>query len=260
MVRQKKIRCKLLILAGVIGIANTLFVSTLVPKIFNMEVLLPGIIGIVFITYGVIKNINPAFMLIKNSTLRKIAACLIALCVSFFVLIESLIVFGGVDESDTVVDYVIVLGAGLDRRSKPSGPLQMRLDKCIDYVSANPSVKIVVSGGQGFDEEVSEAFAMKEYLTGKGIAKEKIIMEEQSTNTLENIKNTKALLENLPDSESNNKVLIVTNRFHIFRAKMLADRFGLKAYGMPCITPYYTLPNNYLREFFAVIKSWVLDR
>ncbi len=259
MVKQKKIRCKLLILAGFVGIADTLFVSALVPKILNLEVLLPGIIGIVFLTYAVIKNINPAFMLIKSSILRKIAACLIALCVSLFVLVESIIIFGGVDESDTIVDYVVVLGAGLDSRNKPSGPLQLRLDKCIEYVCENPLVKIVVSGGQGFDEEVSEAFAMKEYLTGKGITEDRIIMEEQSTSTLENIKNTKALLDNLSHSERNNKVLIVTNRFHIFRAKMLAERFGFKAYGMPCITPFYTLPNNYLREFFAVMKSWVFD-
>ena len=84
-------------------------------------------------------------------------------------------------------------------------------------------------------------------------------MEQESKNTFEYIKNSKALIDKLPDAKSK-KVLIVTNSFHVFRAKMLAERFGLEAYGMPCITPIYTLPNNYLREFFAVIKSWTFDK
>nr|WP_010680975.1 YdcF family protein [Acetivibrio cellulolyticus] len=257
--KQSKMRYKLLLLAGVLGIIDSLFVSAIVPKIFNLEVLLPGITGLAFVVYAVIKLKKPAFRIIKHDILRRIAACLTVFCIIFFILIESIIVLGGVDESNTSVDYVVVLGAGLDSRDKPSGPLRLRLDKCIDYVSKNPFVKIIVSGGQGFDEEVSEAFAMKEYLVSNGVNQKNIIMEEQSTNTLENIKNTKALIENLPDEKSNN-VLIVTNRFHLFRAKMLAERFGFKAYGMPCITPLYTIPNNYLREFFAVIKSWVFDK
>lgn len=259
MVQKTKLRYKLLLLAGLLAMADTLMVSVLVPKILNLEVLLPGVIGIIFTLYAIIKIKNPNIKFVKHKALRNFAVFIISFCIVFFVLVECIIIFGSEDQSNTPVDFVIVLGAGLDYRNKPSGPLLLRLDKCIEYVSQNPLTPIIVSGGQGPDEEVSEAFAMEEYLVSKGIPRDSIIMEQESKNTLENIKNSKALIDKLPDAQSK-KVLIVTNSFHMFRAKMLAERFGLKAYGMPCITPIYTLPNNYLREFFAVIKSWIFDK
>jgi uncharacterized SAM-binding protein YcdF (DUF218 family) len=90
-----------------------------------------------------------------------------------------------------------------------------------------------------------------------GIKEERIIKEDKSTSTMENFKNTKEIV--LKDNSENIRILIVTNDFHMFRAKLLARRNGFIPYGLPSSTPWSILPNCYIREYFAVLKSLVFD-
>lgn len=159
--------------------------------------------------------------------------------------------FAGAKE-ESPVDCLIVLGAQM-KESGPSAALQKRLDKAADYLQSHPDAVAVLSGGQGSDEPVSEAEGMFLYLTEKkGIAPQRLLLEDQSRNTRENLEFSARLI----DKEE--PVGIVTNGFHIFRSLKMAQKAGytqVQGIAAPESLPY--LPNNMLREFFSVIKAWV---
>ena len=100
---------------------------------------------------------------------------------------------------------------------------------------------------------------MKRFLIKHGVAEDQIIKEEKSTNTLENMKFTTEILKKLEKSE-NIEVTIVTNNFHMFRAKFLAKRQGLKVYGYPAPLHPMLVPTCFVREYLAVINSFIFDR
>ncbi|SHE84869.1 Uncharacterized SAM-binding protein YcdF, DUF218 family [Tissierella praeacuta DSM 18095] len=188
----------------------------------------------------------------------RIAKSVLFISFLIFILIESLIIIGGRRTPDVKVDYVIVLGARL-YGDIPSPALLERLKVAKDYLIDNTDVKVVVSGGQGLDEDIAEAYAMKKYLINNGIEKDRIIVEDKSTTTFENLKFS---LDKIKETNDNNNIslLIASNRYHIFRAKLLAKRLGAIPYGLPAKTPLIIVLQSYIREFLAVIKSYFIDR
>jgi len=175
-----------------------------------------------------------------------------------FVFIEILIILSAREKHTGKSDYLIILGAGLTGKI-PSSPLLQRLYSSLEYVEINPNIKIVVSGGRGTDESITEAEAMKRFLIKHGVDKDNIIKEERSTSTLENLKFTTEILKEL-DKKKNIEVTIVTNNFHIFRSKFLAKRQGLKAFGYSAPLHLMLVPNCFVREYFAVINSFIFNR
>ena len=152
-----------------------------------------------------------------------------------------------------MLDYIIVLGAQV-KEDGPSLVLKYRLDTAISYLNANPTTRCIVSGGQGYNEPFSEAEGMCDYLVANEIDSERIILEDQSTSTVENIRNSKALLD-----DSYNSVGIVTNNFHTFRAVQIAKAQGLKnVSGIAAESNIFYLPNNVLRECCGILKDWLL--
>lgn len=149
-------------------------------------------------------------------------------------------------------DYLIVLGA----QWKENGPgymLQKRLEEALAYLEENPDTKVIVSGGQGSDEPVSEAEGMRGFLEQAGIAPERILMEASSTNTVENISFSGELLD-----REKAKVIIVTNNFHVFRAVKIAEKQGYASVeGLGAKSYPGTFLNNMVREFFGVIKDFL---
>lgn len=149
------------------------------------------------------------------------------------------------------LEYLIVLGAHING-TEPSRALQNRLNTAMEYLEKNPKTLVVVSGGKGSDEDISEAEAMGKYLICRGIAAERIILEDQSTNTVENLKFTAKLIS------KEAKIGIVTNDFHIYRSLKLAKKqgytsvCGISAPSVPLYQPYYVL-----REILAMIKEWL---
>ena len=121
-------------------------------------------------------------------------------------------------------DYVVVLGAKVNG-SAPSTMLKKRLDTALGYVSEHRSPKIVLCGGKGADEQFTEASVMAEYLKSKGVDPERLILEESSSDTRENLLNAKALTEG-----EDPVILVVSNGFHLSRARLLARRLGFEVF------------------------------
>lgn len=185
--------------------------------------------------------------------LRWVVRISFGLCIVLFLVVEGLIVseFNAVPEAGA--DICIVLGAQM-KESGPSDVLQRRLDRAITYLQENPDTLVIVSGGQGSNEPVSEAQGMQDYLISKGIAPERIMMEDTSTNTWENLNYSAELID-----KSSNSVVIVTNNFHVFRAVSIAKKQGYSMVkGLAASTHRANLLNNMMREFLGVIKDFLV--
>lgn len=157
---------------------------------------------------------------------------------------------------------VMILGAGLIGDKIPK-ILKTRLDGAIDFINNGEGYDfIVVSGGKGHDELISEAEAMRKYLIDKGISDEKILLEDKSTSTYENFKFSKELITQYTGENIRNiNVKFFTNGFHTLRGYFLGKRLGfdeLTYFGT--MTPLYFIPYYYFREIFAFGKSIVFDK
>ncbi|MCI9240901.1 YdcF family protein [Oscillibacter sp.] len=175
--------------------------------------------------------------------------------------IEAAVVFRGeADNSAIPVDAVIVLGAGVNGET-PSAALWSRIRAAEDYLEIHPDVPVVLSGGQGAGEAISEAEAMRRALWKEdGAENARLLLEERSTNTAENFRFSKALLEERGLDTGTATIAVVTNDFHCFRAHMIARRQGLKTIDVPAELPWWWLTANYyLREAFAVVKTSLFD-
>ncbi len=187
-----------------------------------------------------------------------ITKIIIIIFIVSFLIIEGLIIIDGNRVSSEKVDYIIVLGARVYEET-PSPALMERLKTAEEYLKENNVTKVVVSGGQGEGENIAEAFAMGQYFEERGIEQSEIIFEDKSRNTFENLKMSINKIKE-HDVRDDIKVLIVSNKHHIFRAKFLAKRLGVKAYGLGAKIPPSIILHSYLREYFAVIKSFMFDR
>lgn len=173
----------------------------------------------------------------------------LGICLLSFLIVEGIIIGYGKSTPQAGADYMIVLGARV-RGERVVGLLARRLNAAAEYLEKNPDTKVVLSGGQGAGETISEAEAMRRYLSQKGIDESRMILEDESTNTDENLEFSKQKMDD-PDA----KVVIVSNDFHIFRALRIAKKKGIEnAEGLGASTVWYTVPNMFVREAFAVIK------
>ena len=157
-------------------------------------------------------------------------------------------------------DAVVVLGAGVNGKS-PSLSLHTRLTAALDYLEENPDVPVVLTGGRGYGEEITEARCMYDWLTARGVDPARLILEEQAGNTAENFAFSKKPLEEQGVDPAEDSVAVVTNDFHIARSRLIAARQGYgHAFGVPAELPWLHLEvNYYLREAFAMVKTWVFD-
>ena len=155
-----------------------------------------------------------------------------------FIFVQFLILSGFENQSDKQVDYVIILG-GRVYGDKPSRSLNERIKTATKYLKKHRDIKVIASGGTGKGEDISEAEAIKRELIRNGI--EAKIKENESKNKEEKI-----------------KILIVTNDYHIYRAKKIANLLNYEAYGLGAPTPLISLPKSYLREFASIIKYYFI--
>ena len=150
---------------------------------------------------------------------------------------------------------LIILGAKINKGGVPSLSLKNRLDKAYDYLVKYPHVQAVVSGGQGKDEDQTEASAMYTYLVNEGIDPNRIILEEQSTSTYENLLFTKQLFSN-----DLKEATIVSNDFHLTRAVYLADELNIKVDTLAAKTPAIVKTKSRIRERAALLKTYILGK
>ena len=177
-------------------------------------------------------------------------------------------------------DYIIIHGAGLDG-PRPTPLLAGRIDKALElWNKQHQHGKFVVSGGQGADEVVSEAQAMRDYLLEKGVPGDAILMEDKSTTTWENLKNSLAVIRadratngdtgaasssaeasggvanGATDATSDDfTTAVVTSDFHVFRCAEYAHNLGIKADGIGSHTKGWYWPTAFIREFIAITKA-----
>lgn len=176
--------------------------------------------------------------------------------------IEAAVVFRGeADNSAAPVDAVIILGAGVNGE-EPSAALWSRIRAAEDYLEIHPEVPVVLSGGQGPGEAISEAEAMRRALwTNSESWNERYLLEDRSTSTAENFKYSKELLEEYGLDTDTAVIAVVTNDFHCFRTHLIAQRQGLHIVDVPAELPWWWLTANYyVREAFAVVKTALFDR
>lgn len=206
-----------------------------------------------------------------------IPVSLVTLCTSGLVilLVLQILIFGRIPfTAEPNLDYVIVLGA----KVKPEGVsriLKLRLDKAAEYALENPGTKLILSGGQGPGEPVSEALAMHAYLQALGIPESQMILEEHSYSTVENIANSKVLIETYEEKEKPWKkssteyefsvlgladepveIGIVTSNFHLYRADMIAKKQGIPGIrGIAAESDRILFVHFCLRDSLAILKD-----
>ncbi|WP_081811845.1 MULTISPECIES: ElyC/SanA/YdcF family protein [unclassified Butyrivibrio] len=151
------------------------------------------------------------------------------------------------------LDYIIVLGAGL-KGTEPSNQYKARIRKAAEYLDENENTKIIASGGQGNDEEISEAECAKRKLVSQyGIDESRIIPEEKSTDTEENLRYSLEIIGDPTISTG-----IVTNGFHELRAMSIAKREGYKnVYSVPAKTLFPCGIHYVVREFFGMTEFYI---
>lgn len=166
-----------------------------------------------------------------------------------FFLAECRILLGMIPSRKKDLPYLVVLGAQV-RGKRLSSSLYRRIERARRYLADNQETVVIVSGGQGKGEEITEALAMCEYLIEQGIDKERIFMEGHSTTTEENLKFSAEYIHDLSIP-----VGIVTNNFHMYRACCYAKRLGYQnPQAVPAGCPPVFLVNYMVREFFALAK------
>lgn len=236
----------ILILFGTVFIINSSILLFTVN--FTLGILIEAALGAVVLLYGIYLE-----KLKSKKLINTIFCSGLALIIGFCTFICA---YGNIDNVDYTEKTVIVLGCGISG-DKVGNELARRLDEAIQYHEKNPDITIIVSGGQGPQEVVSEAFAMKNYLVENGIPEEKIFMEDKSTSTITNLAYSHEIMkaENLPDDS----VVVVSQAYHIYRAVSYAKAEGLTVTHLGAGMRLGGLPSCCLREILAIAKMWVFD-
>lgn len=148
---------------------------------------------------------------------------------------------------------VVILGCKV-RGTKPSLMLQRRLDAALVYLEEHPDVPVIVCGGQGPDESMTEAACMADYLQSHGISEERIFQDNKSTSTQENLSNAKEIIEAHEWSDS---IILVTDGYHQFRASLIAKNINFRTDAISAPTSWYLVPAYWVREWLGVCHFFV---
>ncbi len=147
---------------------------------------------------------------------------------------------------------MVVLGCGL-KGERPSRMLEQRLLKAEAFLKEHPEIPVIVSGGQGSDEVIPEAQAMRNWLIARGIEEERIYTEDRSASTRENLSFSKEVIKahGLPE-----EIVIVTNFFHSCRAGMIAAKQGYEYRSLPAGTTWFMIPVSVMREVLGIVYEY----
>lgn len=210
----------------------------------------------------------------QNKKRHWLAALLLLLGLGL-ILFGALEIVIAVHSRDRVMDdprpeVMVIFGCQM-RRDGPSILLKDRLDTALDYWEEHPDIRIIVTGGKGDDEHISEAQGMYDYLAAHGVDEANIYMEDKSRNTWQNVNNTFALMQQ-EGWDVTDDVLLVSSGFHLARIEMLWDRVrtGIlrdevynDQYISTLAAPVSHTPSAvqmFFRELLALVKSFLFDR
>lgn len=182
-------------------------------------------------------------------------AVLAAAGFAVFAAVEGLILKEMLEKPQADLDVLIVLGAQV-RGEQPSLALWRRLEAAEDYLKKNPRTLAVLSGGQGDGEDITEAECMRRYLTAHGVDEGRLIVEDRSTTTLENLLFSREKIAQINGDGWHQKTGLLSNNFHIFRARLLAQKCGYTdVQGVPAKSDWRLQAHYLVREFFALGKE-----
>ena len=241
---------KIVLVTGVVFLIYGLAVLALIRfgNIFNFFYLCAGAFLIGFSFY--MDRMDPS--------LTKILVSVLLILAVFFIAVEIRIVGYGIREAEKDADYLIVLGSQM-KADGPSMDYRARLDSAYEYLRDNPDTKVITTGARGDFEPVSEAEGGAAYLMQKGIASDRISMEENRYDTLQNLSNAYDLIVKDGKDPKETKTVIVSALYHLYRASYIAEKIGYGnvsckgGHGLMILLPHY-----YTREFFALIKEWIV--
>lgn len=217
--------------------------------------------GVCCIIYGLLCRLEKCAIKAVRITAkicRVLALTLICIFTVSFITVQALII-DGMKENEAECEYVIVLGGGVNG-TKPSAALACRLDRAAKYLNDYPKSTAILCGGQGPGELITEAQAMETYLLSRGIDSKRLIKEEQSRDTRENISNAISVIRAHTGSNSIFSTAIISNGFHLYRTKIIAKKQGIDDpvmlnAKMPPIPAL--IINLHLREYFSVILEYM---
>lgn len=243
-----------LIVFGLFLILDTFFAAGL--SNMNLGVIMPLIIGLPLLILGIFYGPITGWM--SGYTLGKwIKWLMVSVYGLFFIcffICTSILIYYGNAKPDENADVMIVLGAGIHGEQLTLS-LAARLNTAVEYLEANPKTTVIVSGGQGSGEDISEALAMQRYLLRRGVAEERIIMEDASTSTVENFRFSRGIIEDIYPGDPH--IVFVTSGFHVLRAGLVARAEGVEAQGLGAPSLWYLYINDYMREFAAIVQYWI---
>lgn len=211
----------------------------------NTGVLLQLAVAVGLVVFGVWRRI---------SRTRWLTVPAILVVAAFGLISGFLAGYGLNDTASDDEEALIVLGAAVHGR-EVSPSLAQRLEVAVGYHQRNPEALIVVTGGQGPQEDVAEAVAARDHLLAQGVPDDVIVVEDRSTSTEENFDFARGLLDERLDGAY--RVAFVTNEYHVWRAARLAEGAGLDATHLHSATRWYVWPSSYLRESAAVLRTLV---
>lgn len=241
------------------GIVGALWFSIpLIAQVYNAG----GILAFVFfLCCGVGACLFPSInrrvsfsKAVKKGIKSMFALCMIA-GVLWTIFLSSCMVYGmkAAPEEEGEPYTVIVLGSKVNG-TVPSADLWQRILTAEAYLKAHPESKAIASGGQGRGEELPEGEAIRDALVELGIDRERVFVEAESTNTQENIAFSMEIARREGLSE---RIALVTDEYHQFRAGKTAASMGIEATAVCAATPWYVFPAAWARELLALTKWFV---
>mgnify|MGYP001357109750 CR=1 FL=1 len=233
-----------LFILGVLLITESVIISTL--SNFNLGVILPAFFGVPLVFSALmLPRMKRGFLKFLKWL---IAACYIAAgCI--FLVCGALMIHAVGQGGDVDADALIVLGAAV-HGDKVTWVLENRLDTAIGFLNEHENAICVVSGGQGAGETVTEASAMKAYMVARGIDESRIYLEERATNTKENFRYAKEIIDAAVGTDA--RIAFVTTDFHVYRAERVALAQGVTAAGIAADDVWYLRLNNFMRECVGI--------
>ena len=242
-------------------------ISALVTVWFIIPVVFSGIVNIGNITGIVLFSLLTAAFLkadklsailtkLKAEKSGKVFLAVIAIIVSAVIIIagiETIFMASAAFKTPEPDSTVVVLGCRV-YGERPSRMMVARLKAAMKYLEENPGSACILSGGQGADEDISEAECMYRYLVANGISPDRLYKEDKSTSTRENLAFSKEIIER---EGLNPDIAIATNEFHEYRAQQIAKALGLESGAASGVTEIWVLPTYYVRELYGILYEWI---
>lgn len=249
---------KISICRNIIGILLILTVfAPLSVGVMNIFVLLPAFAGLFLILLPLIRRLIQRYFAKYEKRIYRIFVSLVIIA-AILAGTELIAIWSNIPAKEAPSDaVVIVLGAQV-KNSRPTLILSGRIKSAAGYLSAHPDAVCIASGGQGADEDISEAECIRSVLvTEYGIDPSRIYLEDSSFSTSQNLENSARIIT---ENGLSKNTVIVTDGFHMFRAKLLARWKGLTPYSCPAATDKRLVLYLYIRELIGIPKTLLFDR